>query len=85
MGDPPSEQPDGDQTLCPICGATLEAFLSPCPCCRGWYCPICGQPAYRDESVFYDAQGKKHSRCSGGLARPRPVWMERRAPVGTPA
>jgi hypothetical protein len=63
---------------CPACGAPLDEGTSRCHDCRGWCCDVCEEPAYRDESVVYDALGKKHQRCGGDVAQPRPVWMKQR-------
>jgi hypothetical protein len=60
---------------CPICGHALQ-LTGRCPACRGWRCLVCGEPAYRDESVCYTGLGKMHLRCSGGVARPRPEGMQ---------
>ena len=60
---------------CPICDETLDQLTGLCPCCRGWRCPVCGQPAYRDESITSNALIKTHMRCDNGVARPRPLRM----------
>lgn len=69
-----------DVFLCPVCGCALD-IPGCCPVCRGWLCPVCDEPAYRDESVAYDALGKHHLRCSAGAARPRPARMRAPEPV----
>lgn len=70
--------------VCPVCGHAMEV-PGQCPVCRGWKCLVCDEPAYRDESVAYDALGQRHLRCSSGVARPRPAWMREPGPVREPA
>ena len=60
--------------ICSTCGHPLS-LSGHCPACRGWLCPVCEKPAYRDESVVYGALGQVHIRCSSGVARERPEWM----------
>ena len=73
MGDLPAAQ--ANRPTCSICG--LPHRGTTCCRCRGWRCPVCGQPAYLDESVAYDAHDQRHVRCNGGVPHPRPAWMER--------
>jgi len=75
--DPPTDQAaisSNGRQHCAVCGALKWPEFA-CGCCRGWVCPVCGQPVYHDEGVCYDAHGQKHLRCSQGVAHPRPRWM----------
>ena len=61
--------------ICPVCGGPWDGFNCHCLVCLGWCCPVCEEPAYRDESVTYTGLGKTHMRCSSGEPRPRPERM----------
>jgi len=67
-----------DNVICAICGGTLD--MGVCTSCRGWACAKCHKPAYHDESVSYDALGKRHARCNG-TAAPRPYWTHIQYPI----
>jgi hypothetical protein len=58
---------------CEICGGELTTAGN-CSVCWGFRCSVCGLPVYRDESVAWTGDGKRHVRCAKG-ARPRPDYM----------